>query len=108
MVSQITGVSIACSTAGSKKISKLPVTGLCVGNSPVTDEFPAQSASNAENASIWWRHHETGVCLDVRMESRACTMHIHGSENRCFHAVEYIDGFSFYAHRYRNTVQTWY
>ena len=27
-------------------------------NSPVTGEFPAQKASNAENASIWWRHHE--------------------------------------------------
>ena len=26
----------------SKKTSKLRVTGLCVGNSPVTDEFPAQ------------------------------------------------------------------
>ena len=24
-----------------------------------TDEFPAQMASNAENASIWWRHHES-------------------------------------------------
>ena len=23
-----------------------------------TGEFPAQVASNAENASIWWRHHE--------------------------------------------------
>ena len=32
----------------SKKSSKLRVTGLCAGNSPVTDEFPAQSASNAE------------------------------------------------------------
>ena len=21
-------------------------------------EFPAQMASNAENVSIWWRHHE--------------------------------------------------
>ena len=40
----------------SKKISKLRVTGLCEGNSPVTGEFPAQMASNAENASIWWRH----------------------------------------------------
>ena len=29
----------------------------CVGNSPVTGEFPAQMASNAESASIWWRHH---------------------------------------------------
>ena len=26
--------------------------------SAVTGEFPAQSASNAENVSIWWRHHE--------------------------------------------------
>ena len=42
----------------SKKISKLRVTGLCAGNSPVTGEFPAQMASNAENVSIWWRHHD--------------------------------------------------
>ena len=36
----------------SKKTSKLRVTGLCAGNSPVTGEFPAQMASNAENVSI--------------------------------------------------------
>ena len=41
-----------------KKTSKLGVTGLCVGNSPVTGQFPAQMASNVENVSIWWRHHE--------------------------------------------------
>ena len=41
----------------SKKTSKLRVTGLCVGNSPGTGEFPAQRASNAENVSIWWGHH---------------------------------------------------
>ena len=41
----------------SKKTSKLRVTGLCVGNSPGTGEFPAQRASNAENVSILWRHH---------------------------------------------------
>ena len=41
----------------SKITSKLRVTGLCVGNSPGTGEFPAQMASNAENVSIWWRHH---------------------------------------------------
>ena len=41
----------------SKKTSKLRVTGLCVGNSPGTGEFSAQMASNAENVSIWWRHH---------------------------------------------------
>ena len=38
------------------KKTKLRVTGLCVGNSPVTGEFPAQTASNAENVSISWRH----------------------------------------------------
>ena len=36
-----------------KKTSKPHVTGLCAGNSPGT----AQMASNAENVSIWWRHH---------------------------------------------------
>ena len=43
----------------SKRTSKLRVTGLCEGNSPETGEFPAQRASNAENVSIWWRHHVT-------------------------------------------------
>ena len=33
----------------SKKTSKLRVTGLCAGNSPLTGEFPAQMASNAKN-----------------------------------------------------------
>ena len=42
----------------SKKTSKLCVTGLCVGNSPGTVEFPAQMASNAENVANWWRHHD--------------------------------------------------
>ena len=35
----------------SKKTSKLRVTGLCEGNSPVTGEFPTQKASNAKK--IW-------------------------------------------------------
>ena len=45
----------------SKKTSKLRVTGLCVGNSPGTGEFHVQMASNAENVSIWWRHHEINL-----------------------------------------------
>ena len=40
------------------KTSKLRVTYLCAENSPVTGEFPEQMASNAENVSIWWRHHD--------------------------------------------------
>ena len=55
---------------GSKKTSKLRVSGLCAGSSPVTGEFPAQMATNAENVSIWWRRHDRGemairvVCID--------------------------------------------
>ena len=40
-----------------KKTSKLRITGLCEGNSPVTGEFPTQRASNAKDVSIWWCHH---------------------------------------------------
>ena len=46
----------------SKKTSKLRVTGFCEGNSPATGEFPAQRASNAENVSLWWRHHVLLLC----------------------------------------------
>ena len=41
----------------SEEISKLRVTGLCAGNSPLTSESPAQIASNTENISISWCHH---------------------------------------------------
>ena len=51
----------------SKKTSKLRVTGLCAGNSPGSGELSAQMASNAENNSIWWRHH-------VRSWARASKM----------------------------------
>ena len=44
------------------------ITGICVGNSPVTGEFPAQMASNAENVSIWWRHHEARIVTEVYAE----------------------------------------
>ena len=60
MMSQITSLTIVYSTIysdRSKKTSRLHITGLCEGNSSVTGEFSAQRASNAENASIWWRHH---------------------------------------------------
>ena len=43
---------------GPRNTSKLRVTGTCEGNSPVTGEFPAQRASNAENVSIPWCHHD--------------------------------------------------
>ena len=61
MASQITSLTIVYSTIYSRRrsneISKLRVTGLCEGNSPVTGEFPAQRANNAESVFIWWHHH---------------------------------------------------
>ena len=77
MTSQITSLSIAYSAVylrrRSKKTPKLRVTGLCVGNSPVTDEFPAQRASNTENVSIWWRHHGFSYSLFVNTALNAMT-----------------------------------
>ena len=61
MASQITSLIIdllkRLFRCRSKKTSKLRVIGLCAGNSPVTGKFPAQMASEAENDSIWRRHH---------------------------------------------------
>ena len=59
MTSQITRFTIVYSTVFSgadQRKSKLRITDLCAGNSPVIGEFPAQMASNAENVTIWWRH----------------------------------------------------
>ena len=61
MASQNTSFAIVYPTfvqAQIKKTQKLRVTGLCGGSPPVTVGFPSQRASNAENVSIWWRHHE--------------------------------------------------
>ena len=59
MTSQITSLTILYSIvhSGADQRKQLRVTAFCAGNSPVTGEFPAQRASNAENVSIWWRHH---------------------------------------------------
>ena len=69
----------------SKKASKLRVTGLCEGNSPVTGEFPGQRVSNAEYVSIWWGHHARkylywGYCwycpkIYTLLLSRICIRH---------------------------------
>ena len=62
IASQITSLAIVYSTVYSdadKNISKLRVTSLCAGKFiRGTGEFPAQMDSNAENVSIWWRHHD--------------------------------------------------
>ena len=61
MASQFTGVTIVFLNhlfrRISNKTSKLRVTGLCGRNSPVIGGFSAQRSYNAENVSIWLRHH---------------------------------------------------
>ena len=51
------------------------------GNSPVTGEFPAQMASNAENVSIWWRHHDLGAGQTTQIVGRDWIVQIHLSNN---------------------------
>ena len=72
----------------SKKPSKLRVSGLCAGNSPGTGEFPAQMASNAENVSIWWRHHAFHR-LFTEILSFATTNHAYLYVSRMFFSPNY-------------------
>ena len=81
----------------SKETSKRRVTGLCAGNSPGTGEFPAQRASNAENVSIWWRHHVMWCCRKQMMFLRLaeklsvlllrCVINRHIFHNTCTSVV---------------------
>ena len=64
IASQITSLTIVYSRRRSKKTSKLRVTGICEGNSPVIGEFPVQRACNTENVSIWSRN---SVCEWTRV-----------------------------------------
>ena len=65
MASQITSLTIVYSTdyqfiqAQITENIKAPRHWPLWGNSPVTGELPAQRASNAQNVSIWWRHHDS-------------------------------------------------
>ena len=73
----------------SKKTWKPRVNGLCAGNSPATGEFPAQMASNAENVSIWWRHHEGSVSTVLNPIFNWVTIEF--SENFLIHAFTTSD-----------------
>ena len=78
----------------SKKTSKLRVIGLCAGNSPGTDEFPTQMASDAENVSIWWRHyakHESEFILAVNTAYSILTREMCGSVSRISEKIDCIE-----------------
>ena len=74
-----------------KRISKLYVTGLCEGISPVTGEFPTQMASNAEIVSIRWRHHEMQIAhqdeLQAYINSR---MNVFNESSNCYSALNLL------------------
>ena len=60
IASQITSLTIVYSTVYSAQIKeniKAPRHWPLCGKVTGTGEFPTQMASNAENVSIWWRHH---------------------------------------------------
>ena len=60
MMSQITSVSIVCSSvcSGADQRKHLSSASLVLGGCPLmTVGFRSQRASNAEIVSIWWRHH---------------------------------------------------
>ena len=71
--SQITSLTIVYSTfysdADKKKNIKAPRHLLLCGEFTGTGQFPAQMASNAENVSIWWRHHAMMAQYTVLMAS---------------------------------------
>ena len=85
-------------TRRSKKTSKLRVTGLCVGNSPGAGEFPAQRASNAENVSIWWRHHTDSNNGSSHIWHQAMGL------NQCQRIVDWSIGNKFQWNLYQNTI----
>ena len=49
--------SIVCSCGHQRKYQTLSL-AFVRKISPMTGEFPSQRTSNAENVSIWWRHHD--------------------------------------------------
>ena len=68
IASQITSLTLLTQPfiqAQIKKTLKLRITVPCAGKLPVTGEFAAKMASNAENGSICWRHHVIDVNLWV-------------------------------------------
>ena len=67
----------------SKKTSNLRFTGLCEGNSPVTGELSIPRASNAENVSIWWRHHGTTLFFLYSHRKRTLSVYALLERSRC-------------------------
>ena len=68
----------------SEKTSKLRLTGLCEGNSPVTGEFRAQRASDAGNIYISWRHYVWSIFINYIIEN-VWRMLLHDEQCNSYH-----------------------
>ena len=86
-----------------KENSKSALLALCEGNSPVSCEFSAQRASNAEKIFFWWRHHDmspppwqaktaqkkenqqtvTKITFEGGQDNSACHIFSHGFSRKC-------------------------
>ena len=79
MASEITSLTIVYSTfySGTDQRKHQSSSSLPFVNSPVTGEFPTQRASNAENVSIWWRHHVPCECAAGFIETIAFGLNEH-------------------------------
>ena len=98
MASQITIVySTVYSGAHKRKHRNSASLAFVWWNSPVTCEFTAQMASNAENVSIWWRHLgsdlpdsdriDMGLCVSVEEDLVSIRNHLMDQNNNNFFIV---------------------
>ena len=73
MVSQITSVLIVCSTvcpgADQRKHQSSASLAFVGGEPPVPGGFPSHMTNNAENVSIWWRHHDWLRSNDIHLRT---------------------------------------
>ena len=78
IASQITSLTIVYSSVYSDALTQIKENIKALRRRPLngefteTAEFPAQMASNAENVSIWWRHHDM-VKNNLRSHTEAWT-----------------------------------
>ena len=108
IASQITSLNIVYSTvysdADQRKYQSSAPLALC-GEFTGTGKFPAQMASNAENVSIWWRHHERNWITSVSGESH---WYIHRCWFLCLSVSKFMENVSTYYDATLRIGWTWY
>ena len=74
MASQNTSLTIVYSTVYSGADEKIPQSSASLSFACGIHRWPAQRASNAENVSIWWRHHVVAniLCIGTRPFTDVC------------------------------------